>query len=246
MIRTLRNVLTLALFASSVLAHAQFRDMWGTGWNNPGSAFIGSSLYWKTMTMPPKQGKTTQATATPATATPATATAPQRPRTVSYLPVRNSLTPSKLAAAFQRNAGDRKELEQAFIKLLDFFNTEGTTGPDRYNVASAAAFFMASNYSVATGKEVSDPRLEALRDALQANLLVHEKFQSMTGSQRQELHETLVIYAMLSRAGCQEGEAKGDAQQVARFKDFARQSLKAVLGVTPEQMVFTNTGLTFR
>ena len=239
-----RPLVTLVLVLSGSLAHAQFRDMWGTGWNNPVSASIGSSIYWKTMTMPPKPGKAAPATTTSA---PATAAAPaQKPRTVSYLPAKNSPTPRTIAETFQTGAADRKELEETFVAFLDFFNTKVTTGPDRFNVASAAAFFMAINYAVATGKEVPDNRVEALRDALQANLLTHEKFQAMNARKRQELHETLVIYAMLSQTGYREGEEKGDKQQMANFKDFARQSLKAVLGATPEEMVFTNTGLTFK
>ncbi len=244
MTRKLGAVLTLTLFTSGILAHAQFRDMWGTGWNNPVSASIGSSIYWKTMTMPPKQGKTAPATIAPTTTT--TAPPAQKPRTVNYSPAKNSPTPRNIAGTFQTEAADQKELEDTFVAFLDFFNTKVTTGPDRFNVASAAAFFMAINYSVATGKEVSDKRVEALRDALQANLLTHEKFQAMSASRRQELHETLVIYAMLSQTGYREGEEKGDKQQMANFKDFARQSLKAVLGATPEQMVFTDTGLTFK
>lgn len=239
-----RPLVTLVLVLSASLAHAQFRDMWGTGWNNPVSASIGSSIYWKTMTMPPKQGKTASPTTAPATST--APASPQKPRTVNYLPAKKSPTPRNIAATFQKEPADQKELEDTFVAFLDFFNTKVTTGPDRFNVASAAAFFMAINYSVATGKEVSDKRVEALRDALQANLLTHEKFQAMSASRRQELHETLVIYAMLSQTGYREGEEKGDKQQMANFKDFARQSLKAVLGATPEQMVFTDTGLTFK
>lgn len=233
-------LITLMLVLSGPLAHGQFRDMWGTGWNNPVSASIGSSIYWKTMTMPPKQGKTPQA------ATANTGTSAPKLRTVNYQPVKNSPTPRNIAATFHADTANRKELEETFGAFLDFFNSKVTTGPDRYNVASAAAFFMAINYAVATGKEVPDKRVEALRDALQANLLTHAKFQAMDARRRQELHETLVIYAMLAQTGYREGEEKSDAQQMENFRGFARQSLKAVLGATPEQMVFTDKGLEFR
>lgn len=235
-----RTLLTWALVVSGPLAQAQFRDMWGTGWNNPVSASLGSSIYWRTMTTPPKPGKA----ASPGDKGPASPVL--NGRTVSYLPAGHSPTPRTIAESFKVSPSERKELEATFRAFLDFFNTKITTGPDRFNVASAAAFFMAINYGVATGKEVPDRRVEALRDALQANLLTHEKFQAMPPRQRQELHETLVIYAMLAQTGFREGQEKGDRQQMANFRDFARQSLKAVLGAAPEEMVFTDTGLSFR
>jgi hypothetical protein len=239
--RTIGLVCLIVLGSAQV--HAQFQDAWGTGWNNPVSASIGSSIYWKTMTMPPKKG-TSSSAQTPANS--ANAPAAQKARTVNFQPLKNSPTPRNIAATFKVDGVQRKELEQTFARFLEFFNTKVATGADRYNVASAAAFFMAGNYMVATGKEVPDARVEALRDALQANLLDHDKFQAMDARRRQELYETLVIYAMLSQAGFQEGEKKNDAKQMNNFRELARQNLNAVLGATPEQMVFTTTGLMFK
>lgn len=232
-----RSLVTLALVLSAPLAHAQFRDMWGTGWNNPVSASIGSSLYWKTMTMPPKQGQTAPA--------PSTANTPKL-RTVHFIPAKNSPTPRKVAYAFPFDEATKRELASTFTQYVESFNKEVATGPDRYNVASAAAFFMGINYMVATGKEVSDKRIEALRDALQQNLMQHAEFQKKNASQRQELYETMVILALFAQQGLQEGLREGNEKEAEFFRTVARANLKEFIGATPEEMVFTNTGLTFK
>lgn len=65
-----RPLLTLVLVLSGPFARAQFRDMWGTGWNTPVSASIGSSIYWKTMMQTPRGSSSNKAAPAPAAAAP--------------------------------------------------------------------------------------------------------------------------------------------------------------------------------
>ena len=226
-----RTLLILLTVFFSAVAHAQFGDMWGTRWNNPVSSFIGSSLYWKNMTRTPPGEKSLRK-------------APAG--TVHFEPLARYLTTASLARAFSDEAGQQQELKSAFEQFLDLFDHQIATGDDRRNLASAAAFFMVSHYGVATRREVGDRELNALRDALQLNLKLNKTFQGYSHRQRQELYESLVVFALLARYGFQDGEEKGDPEQMNRFRDFARECLKAVLGVSPEQMVFTASGLEFR
>ncbi len=226
-----KNLVIVLMLIFPVVVQAQFKDMWGTRWNNPVSSFIGSSLYWKNMTrIRPEEKKSADAEAS----------------VVHFTPVARYLTTTSLASVFVDDTTQRKELETAFEKFLDLFDSQIATGGDRRNVASAAAFFMVSQYMVAVRKEVGDRELEALRDALQINLRKNAKFRSYSDRQRQELYESLVIFALLARYGYQDGEEKGDQKQMNRFREFSRECLKAVLGATPEQMVFTASGLEFR
>lgn len=210
---------------------AQFRDMWGSHWNNPVSSFIGSSLYWKTMTR--VKGKLKAK--------------PADKELVYFTPAAGGhLMTATLAASFSEDPDLRRELTEAFKQFLQLFNTQIATGADRFNIASAAAFFMVSQYHVATGKEVTDGELEALRDALQENLSHSKALLDYDHKRRQELYESLVIFALLARYGFQQGREQGDEAQMDRFRTFARECLKAVLQATPEEMVFTAKGLVFR
>ncbi len=239
MIQTNKAQIAVFLLLLPSFAFAQFRDMWGTQWNNPVSSFIGSSIYWKTMTHKPK--KQASPSAQPDHRTSSTAAAK-----VSFSPDPHHVMTDRLAASFSDKADERKELAAVFTQFLDLFNGQIASGEDRFNVASAAAFFIVSTYTAACGREVGDQELAALRDALQINLAGHQSFQRQSARQRQELYESLIIFALLARYGYQEGLEKGDKLQMQRFRDFAGESLKAVLGVKPEQMVFTAAGLEYR
>lgn len=225
------------LLVSTTLS-AQFRDMWGTNWNNPVSSFIGSSLYWRNMTRLPEKKQVAHAdnkTGIPS----------KNPAILTFIPSNKLFTSSRLSKAFSSVEKEQAELAGVFEQFLDLFNTKIATGADRFNVASAAAFFMASDYFVATGKEVPDQNVEVLRDALAYHLARHEKYKTFKDFQRQELYESLVIYALLARYGYQEGLEKKDEGQKKRYRLFARECLKAVLGAEPEKMEFSSTGLTF-
>jgi hypothetical protein len=212
--------------------------MWGTRWNNPVSSFIGSSIYWKTMTQKPRRS--------PSSPDRAAAAKPSgNPASLTFNRSDKPMTTVRLSRSFSRVETEQKELAEAFNQFLDVFNNQIVTGSDRFNVASAAAFFMVSNYLVATGREVPDSQLDALRDALAHNLVRHEPYTRFSNLQRQELYEHLVIFSLLARYGYQEGMEKKDKGQMDRYREFARESLKAVLGVEPDKMVFTDRGLSF-
>ncbi|HNX96327.1 MAG TPA: hypothetical protein PKK12_01475 [Candidatus Aminicenantes bacterium] len=208
---------------------AQYRDMWGTRWNNPVSSFIGTSIYWKAMTKLPAKPRASDAGA----------------GTVTFRPVGKLPLPETLAATFTQEAGQRAELAEAFRQFVEFFDAEAVKDKQPNNVARATAYFIAVNYMVATGKGVTEASAGALQRALQENLPGNGKFQAMTHRQRQELYESFVIFASLAYTGFQQGESQKKPQQMENFRAFARASLKAVLGASPEEMRFTETGLVF-
>lgn len=236
MIMPARTLATLALLLSGATAHAQFRDSWGTGWNNPVSASIGSSIYWRTMMQTPKGRAGAQATAP----------APATPRTVTFPAAKASIAPRKVAETLGQDAGHRAELADAFRQFLELFEKDAVADREPRNVARAAAFFIVANYIVTTGTTPSEEHVDALQKALQDNLLVNPTFQAMAARQRQELYETLIIHGYLPLFGVRDGEEKKKPERVAMFRDFARQGLKAVIGATPEQMTFTDTGVVLK
>lgn len=244
-----RPLVTLVLALSASLAHAQFRDMWGTGWNNPVSASIGSSIYWKTMMQTPKGSTGSKASPTPAASAPRTAqatTAQAAAASVTFPAGKPPIAPRQVADAMGNDPAHRAELADAFRQFLDLFEKDAIADKEPRNLARAAAFFIMANYIVATGKTPSESQADGLQKALQSNLLANAPFQAKTARQRQELYETLIIHGYLPLYGVKDGEEKNNPKQVAMFRDFARQGLKTVVGVTPEEMTFTSAGVVFK
>lgn len=130
--------------------------------------------------------------------------------------------------------------------LLQIIEKDAIADKEPRNLARGTAFFIVANYIVAMGKTPSESQADGLQKALQSNLLVNAPFQAKTSRQGQELYETLIIRGYLPLYGVKDGEEKNNPKQIAIFRDFARQVLKTVVGVTPEEMTFTNTGVVFK
>ncbi len=244
MSRTALPKAALLLILGAPLLHAQFRDAWGTGWNNPVSASIGSSLHWKTMMQAPR-GRTAPGRASSAQASrtqPSSTPAPS----ITFAPGAAPIVPRTLAHTLAQDRGHREELDRVFRQFLDLFEKDAAADREPRNLARAAAFFIVASHIAATGRTPAEAHVEALQKNLQANLLENAAFQAKTDRQRQELYETLIIHGYLPLYGVKQGREEKNPDQVARFQTFARQGLKTVLGATPEEMTFTPTGVVFR
>lgn len=240
-----RPLVILVLVLSGSLAQAQFRDMWGTGWNNPVSASIGSSIYWKTMMQTPTKsssgGKASQAPAATAAKAAQAAMA-----SVTFPAGKPPIAPRQVADTMGNDRTHRAELADAFGQFLDLFEKDAIADKEPRNLARAAAFFIVANHMVATGKTPAEDHVDAFQRVLQANLLSDRAFQAKNARERQELYETLIIHGYLPLYGVKDGEDRHNPKQVAMFRDFARQGLMTVVGVKPEEMTFTPTGVVFK
>lgn len=225
-------LIALLLVGAGPSAQAQFRDSLGGRWNNPVSASLGTSLAWRAVIEAPKATRPDQPAATPGPAP--TLTFPQgQPSTV----------PSTLAASLGEDPKHRQELAAAFREWLKAFEEEAIKDQEPRSVARAAAFFIVVSHMTATGKTPPEAHIEAFQRALRDGLRRHGPFRAMGARQRQDLYETLVILAYLPLIGVRDAEARQLPERVALFRGFASQGLQTLLGVTPEAMTFTATGL---
>ncbi len=112
------------------------------------------------------------------------------------------------------------------------------------DLALALSFFFASNATVYhdTGLP-ADPQVMELRDVIANALVEADALNGVTDRQKQEMYETLILYAGLARAGYREAKANGDAASLNIYRQLAGMNLQAVTGISPDKITFTGEGL---
>lgn|GEM_PF-4138145 len=216
---------------------AQYRDVLGGTWNNPGSALITSQLLGR------MHRKMAARRAAERGEKPAEAAVPVTPVATTFRPVAGSLMVRPFAEAFAADEETRGQLQVVFSQLLAAFDEQCRQEGERYDLARAAALFVAGNYSVARGEEVTDSQTDALIRDMRDNLSVSDTFRQMDDTGRQRLYEALIIMGLFPPVGYQDGIEKNDPSQQTMFRELARENLKTLFGVAPEQIRITEAGM---
>jgi uncharacterized protein DUF6683/putative nucleic acid binding protein len=82
-----------------------------------------------------------------------------------------------------------------------------------------------------------------LRDVIANALVEADALNGVNDRQKQEMYETLVLYAGLARAGYREAKGNGDAASLNIYRQLAGMNLEAVTGISPDKITFTDQGL---
>lgn len=246
--------LILLLLLTSVPVLAQYRDNLGGTWNNPTSASIGNIIndqLWNRVfakarardkaraAAPVKTGRA----ATPVAAAEASRKTPaQVDAAVRFRSTGTQLRTQAFADFLSSGSAETKKQMVAIISMLltEYEKAAKEQGkPNDLALATTAALLY--NSSIYNGTpEPEDARIMEIRDAL-AELMVEDgTLASMTDRQKQELYENLVICTMLAKVGYDEARKSGDKNTMASYRELAGQTLKAVSGMPPEKVDFSD------
>jgi hypothetical protein len=217
---------------------AQYRDILGGTWNNPGSALITTQLMGRMHLKVAARRAAEQGREVPQTAAPVTET------NTTFRPKAGTLMVRPFAESFAADEETRGQLQVVFSQLLAAFDQQcREEGAARYDLARAAAVFVAGNYSVACDVELSEAQTDALILDMRANLAASETFRRMDDAGRQRLYEALIIMGLFPPVGYQDGVEKDQSSQQDLFRQLARENLKTLLGVEPERIRVTEAGI---
>src|SRR5258705_7631710 len=82
-----------------------------------------------------------------------------------------------------------------------------------------------------------------LRDTIAEALVEGNALKGVTDRQKQEMYETLVLYAGFALATYQEGKQLNNAETLKVSQQLAGLNLQAVTGISPDKINFTDQGL---
>lgn len=170
-----------------------------------------------------------------------------------------SVMPQQLAQMMSRKVEDRPKTAQVCGWCLrmgreDLLkNPHANLPPD--NVARALAYAFISWHDLAVtrngekvgqrGQQISVAQADALRMQIAKVLSADPQFRAKSNRQKQELYEVLLIMTTLTQLTYGIGLQKNSVEIQELARGMARDNIKALLGVKPEKMRFTEAGLQF-
>ena len=153
----------------------------------------------------------------------------------------------------QRMAGmvpssQRKQAEVLFTQIISSFNdsVEKLYGVPKENVATGVVALLAGGYAAYYNKTFPDrfvkPTVQQVGDFLRKR---PELFVGKATYKRQS-YQTAVSMGVLLQLLQQEVQKSGNAEDAAKLKQAGARIFQAVLGVAPEQVDFSTSGIRFR
>jgi len=244
-----QTILKTTLVALCVLsslcasAKAQWKDNNGGNWNNPTSASIGNMIndrLWNRIRAKARvRDAGNAASKKTGDAVVSNALSPQIEAAVRFRSTGTELRTQ--AIADELSAGGTPESKKQMLTLLSTLLVEYEKAaraqgkPNDLALAITAA--LVYNSSIYNGTpEPEDSRILEIRNALAELSAEAGTFASMTDRQKQELYETAVISTMLAKAGYDESKKIGDKSSMAAYRSLAGQTLRALSGMSPEQI----------
>ncbi len=158
------------------------------------------------------------------------------------------LMPHKMALDQAHGSPERlQHFEKMFTdSLVDYKAAVRAKGAPLNDVARAMSFFIYNTYYVSTGGHApTDSQIEPMRDFVRQVLLHDQKFQRMSAREKQEMYESLAIWASVTMGGYQIGKEDKRPELQAEMQRIARYLLEQTLGVPVEQIRFTENGLEY-
>lgn len=166
----------------------------------------------------------------------------------TFRQVEPSIAPAYLARTIGRNPEERTRIERMFSDLLENFRDNARrSGGEINDVARSATYLIASSYSVYFNTEPLNPEAyAALREQVRQAFNEDAEFQRLSDREKQRVHESYAITGAWIDIGESILKRKGDQKGVEQWRQMARQNLQNMLGVAPEQVRFTQTGVEYR
>jgi hypothetical protein len=245
MARLLGRVLVLAALSTLGLA-TPARAQWTNPythqtWNNPGSSLVDTMLYNRMqrdllLKSMKKEGGQAGDAAEPAA----------RATRTTFRPSPGSRVPEEFSASLLAGKADRAELTRYLRQVLGAYASKAMQEKRPNDLGHALTFFVAVNYLVLHGDDVSDEAMAAANRQLDALLASSANLAKAGDRQKQQLAEYFVCSAGFVLAGYQQGKEKADARQVKQYQELAAQNLKLLLQVEADQIRLTDAGLQLR
>lgn len=165
----------------------------------------------------------------------------------TFRPVSGTILPQQMAAKLAKSPQDRQELEQAFLKCLNYYKEiANANGVALNDVARASSFYIEANYIVYSGSQGLTPEQgKGLRRSVIAALSEDANFQAMSAREKQKLYETAAIMGAYVVIGHDMAEKKNDRKAAAEFQQLAKESLEKLLGPI-DKVRFTDNGIEFK
>lgn len=241
----------LSLLAALLLgqAHAQYggwtNPYTGNTWNNPGSSLLDTMIQGSRFMQDPAAGAAGNGGDGSGSGAAGEAGA-ELPRVsaTSFRPAPQRLEVAAFAQSLTNDAAEQATFIQALEEGMALFEDAARDAGRPNNAAMAITYMIAANYAVYTGGlEVSDEAFETLWGAVHQMLAESLEFRRSSDRSRQSLYETAVMMATLPLMGYLQAVEAGDAGSAAMYQEFAGRVLSSSLGVAPDKVLFTATGV---
>jgi hypothetical protein len=154
-----------------------------------------------------------------------------------------ALAPAALAESYP--PAQRDQAERSLRQVLQSYHElEDRLGVPRHDLAGAVAAYIAGNYMVLRDQTVPDEDFKAMVRQLRDIVATTPEFRSASPEDRQMLYEQLAIIGTSMAVAHQALQKKMDAATRAQAQRAARSYLERFLGVDPDRLQITRSGLT--
>ncbi|MBC8101561.1 MAG: hypothetical protein H7Z41_03105, partial [Cytophagales bacterium] len=157
-----------------------------------------------------------------------------------FRPTGTRLLLGEIADTLTEDAEKKKALRTFLEEGVKDYEAAAAKEKRENDVAAALAFFVATQWSVATGKTLEEPAEDALL-AQATSVLSTPEMKAAPDSDKQKLYEYCVGMAVFV-VGTRE-VAKSDPESYAGVKTLAAGLFTKMLGVEPSQVRFSASGL---
>ena len=240
-------VLVVACFLATDIVTGQHKDMMGGNWNNPVSASIGNIIndrIWNRMRAKARARKKIGSAASADSGASSTDVQPSPKKSSAEIAAATrfrstgtQLTTRELANASGNTPEEKEQMFKLMSTALALYETEARRLGRSNDFALALAVALAVNSNVYNGRpEPEEARLLELGDAIGELMAEDNVFGGITDKQKQEMYESMVIFTMLVQAGSNEAKQKGDATEVATYRELAGKVLQNISGMSPEKI----------
>jgi hypothetical protein len=153
-----------------------------------------------------------------------------------FKPSADSGVAKQIADVIGSDATDRATFLQMFRSIQRSYDTEAAKSGRSNNIAAALTFFLVANsVTYHQTDEPSDRVTESLFNVLEQELAANSEFKTMTGKQKQQTHDWLVVVGGFILAGYAEARKDNDAKELSDYKQLAGECFKLVVGTGPEK-----------
>lgn len=168
-----------------------------------------------------------------------------RPQT-TFKPGAQRLLLNPFVRSLSNKPAEVQELTAAFTDGFKGFEAEARRLGRPNNVAMAFAYLVGVCYLVHYGEEPTEAALLNLQANTDAAFGASETFRRLSNSERQRMYEAFVLMATLPLLGYTVAVQENDPKLLETYREIAGVALESALGVRPDRLKFTPTGLELR
>jgi hypothetical protein len=207
----------------------------GKAWKGPSSSVIGRLFISGTHTRSVVSKNTV---ARPAVKKPARIV-PNDP--IVFRPTSNSGVAQSLIDALASNATERQGLTVLFGQIKRSYETEVAKEGKSNNLAAALTFFVASSIMAYNDSpEPSDAIVENFYNSLGDTMRVTPEFTQMSNTEKQQMHDWLVLMGGFILASHMDAKQRNDAEALKNSKLLAYYAFR-ILGIDPNTLNFVSS-----